>query len=78
MIDVVSVVRPVYARVGVLRRIAGRAAAGRVEDELCGKYLLSSDFFANGRNEIRVVEYVRCHDPNGVTCSNPFASFGAL
>ena len=45
---------------------------GRFEDALVSTYLLSSDFFWNGSDESRKVNYVAYYDPNR-PCHNPFA-----
>jgi hypothetical protein len=45
---------------------------GRFEDALVSTYLLSSDFFWNGSDESRTVNYVAYYDPNR-PCHNPFA-----
>jgi hypothetical protein len=45
---------------------------GRFEDTLVSTYLLSSDFFWNGSDESRTVNYVAYYDPNR-PCHNPFA-----
>jgi hypothetical protein len=45
---------------------------GKFEDTLVSTYLLSSDFFWNGSDESRTVNYVAYYDPNR-PCHNPFA-----
>jgi hypothetical protein len=45
---------------------------GRFEDTLVSTYLLSSDFFWNGSDESRAVNYVAYYDPSR-PCHNPFA-----
>ena len=56
---------------GVLRRAAqGRADA---QDWLTERYLLSSDFFRNGADEGRSVNYLAYYDPYQRPCGNPFA-----
>jgi hypothetical protein len=45
---------------------------GGFEDALVSTYLLSSDFFWNGSDESREVNYVAYYDPNR-PCNNPFA-----
>jgi hypothetical protein len=42
------------------------------EDRLVTQYLISSDFFAKGADEARVVQYVGYFDPT-VGCNSPFA-----
>ena len=49
-----------------------RSRIGRFEDTLVSTYLLSSDFFWNGADESRKVNYVAYYDPNR-PCNNPFA-----
>jgi hypothetical protein len=49
-----------------------RFRMGRFEDTLVSTYLLSSDFFWNGSDESRTVNYVAYYDPNR-PCHNPFA-----
>ena len=44
----------------------------RMEDNIASTYLLSSDFFLNGADQSRVVQYLAFYDPlRG--CGNPFA-----
>jgi hypothetical protein len=42
------------------------------EDRVVTLYLMSSDFFKNGADESRVVQYLGYYDPL-VACNNPFA-----
>ena len=49
-----------------------RSRVERMVDNLASTYLLSSDFFLNGADESRVVQYVRFYDPMR-PCGNPFA-----
>jgi hypothetical protein len=44
----------------------------RAEDVLVRTYLISSDFFANGADESKLIRYVAYYDPMRA-CSNPFA-----
>ena len=49
-----------------------RSPTARFEDTLVSSYLLSSDFFWNGSDESRTINYVAYYDPIR-PCSNPFA-----
>lgn len=49
-----------------------RSRMGAFEDTLVATYLLSSDFFWNGSDESRKVNYVAYYDPMR-PCHNPFA-----
>jgi hypothetical protein len=49
-----------------------RSRRERLEDNLATIYLLSSDFFLNGADESRTVQYVQLYDPMRA-CGNPFA-----
>jgi hypothetical protein len=49
-----------------------RSRFARFEDTLVSTYLLSSDFFWNGSDESRKVNYVAFYDPLR-PCNNPFA-----
>jgi hypothetical protein len=49
-----------------------RSRFARFEDALVATYLLSSDFFWNGSDESRKVNYVAYYDPLRA-CNNPFA-----
>jgi hypothetical protein len=49
-----------------------RSRFARFEDTLVSTYLLSSDFFWNGSDESRKINYVAFYDPNR-PCHNPFA-----
>jgi hypothetical protein len=42
------------------------------EERIAARFLLSSDFFANGADETRIVHYVQFYDPMRA-CGNPFA-----
>ena len=54
------------------RSTGPRSRIGGFEDTLVSTYLLSSDFFWNGSDESRKVNYVAYYDPNR-PCNNPFA-----
>ena len=43
------------------------------ENELVVQFLLSSDFFLNGADEHRPVQYLVYYDPYRQICANPFA-----
>jgi hypothetical protein len=49
-----------------------RTRSERAADGFASTYLLSSDFFLNGADVSRTVEYVRFYDPM-IPCGNPFA-----
>jgi hypothetical protein len=49
-----------------------RSRVSRLEDSLISTYLLSSDFFLNGADESRTVNYVAFYDAMR-PCQNPFA-----
>ena len=49
-----------------------RSSGQRSADNLATVYLLSSDFFVNGSDASRTVQYVAHYDPMRA-CSNPFA-----
>jgi hypothetical protein len=49
-----------------------RSRVARLEDTFVSTYLLSSDFFLNGADESRTVNYVAYYDPMRA-CQNPFA-----
>jgi hypothetical protein len=61
---------PSYKR--FFRSIDTRSRVARLEDNLVSTYLLSSDFFLNGADESRTVNYVAYYDPLH-PCQNPFA-----
>jgi hypothetical protein len=48
-----------------------RTRIQRMEDNFASTYLLSSDFFLNGADESRIVQYVNFYDPLRA-CGNPF------
>jgi hypothetical protein len=48
------------------------AQSGKV-NQLVSGYLLSTDFFTNGRDETRQVKYVGLYDPYSRPCSHPFS-----
>lgn len=45
----------------------------RLEDNVVSNYLLSTDFFQNGADESRQVEYVAYYDPGIAACRHPWA-----
>ncbi len=49
-----------------------RSRSQRIEDTFVSTYLLSSDFFLNGADESRTVQYLGFYDPMH-PCGNPFA-----
>jgi hypothetical protein len=55
-----------------LRSTDTRSRTVRLEDAVVSTYLLSSDFFLNGADESRVVNYIAYYDPL-LPCQNPFA-----
>jgi hypothetical protein len=52
-----------------------RTRKEHLSDNLSTLYLLSSDFFANGSDESRIVQYRALYDPLQPPCSSPFARF---
>jgi hypothetical protein len=65
-----SAVAPSFQR--FYRSTDKRSRLARLEDTLISTYLLSSDFFLNGADESRTVNYVAYYDPLR-PCQNPFA-----
>jgi hypothetical protein len=61
---------PSYKR--FFRSTDARSRIARLEDNLVSTYLLSSDFFLNGADESRTVNYVAYYDAL-LPCQNPFA-----
>jgi hypothetical protein len=49
-----------------------RSRRDRLEDNLATLYLLSSDFFVQGSDQSRTIQYVALYDPMRA-CGNPFA-----
>lgn len=49
-----------------------RTRRERLEDNFSTLFLLSSDFFANGADESRIIRYVSFYDPM-IACGDPFA-----
>jgi hypothetical protein len=45
----------------------------RLEDNIVSQYLLSTDFFQNGADENRSVQYLSFYDLHVVACRNPFS-----
>ena len=45
----------------------------RLEDSIVGQFLLSTDFFQNGADETRKLNYMGFYDPAIMACRNPFA-----
>jgi hypothetical protein len=65
-----SAVAPSFKR--YYRSTDKRSRLARLEDSLVSTYLLSSDFFLNGADESRKINYVAYYDPMR-PCQNPFA-----
>lgn len=65
-----SAVAPSFKR--YYRSTDTRSRIARAEDSLVSTYLLSSDFFWNGADESRIIQYVAYYDPMRA-CGNPFA-----
>ena len=61
----------IYVDFGDGNRLAHSLRRG--EDHIVSYYLLSSDFFANGADESRLVSYTGFYDPFAGICRNPFA-----
>jgi hypothetical protein len=55
-----------------LRSTDTRSRIARSEDIVVSTYLLSSDFFVNGCDESRTIQYLGYYDPVRA-CGNPFA-----
>lgn len=48
----------------------------RLEDNIVSMYLMSTDFFQNGANEKRQIQYLSFYDPYISVCRNPFLNQG--
>ena len=46
-------------------------------EQIAGLFMMSSDFFREGSDETRVIEYVRLYDPYSRVCANPFPNLEA-
>jgi hypothetical protein len=71
--NIISAIRPLYTRFPLSsgeNALAYKLRHG--EDRIVSTYLLSSDFFLNGADEARVVQYVGLPDSRRA-CGNPFA-----
>ncbi len=72
-IHLLSAIRPVYSRRALS---SGDNAAAYMlrhgEDRIVGSFLICSDFFLNGADETRVVNYLGVLDARRA-CANPFA-----
>jgi hypothetical protein len=64
---------PVYPMIASVPPVAHLLKHG--EERIVSLYLLSSDFFLNGADETRRVQYLGFYDPIGQAraCANPFA-----
>ena len=69
----VAAAGPLYTTLGSTRPM--KHLLGHGEERVVSLYLLSSDFFLNGSDETRRVQYVGFYDPLGqaLACANPFA-----
>jgi hypothetical protein len=56
-----------YSFVGIKSTHSGKV------NQLLNAYLLSTDFFMNNMDELRVVRYVGLYDPYTRPCSHPFS-----
>ena len=67
---------PIYERVNVYRFLPYSALSfRRFENQIVQEFLLSSDFFAEGADPARPVQYFGARDPVRRICDNPFAVF---
>jgi hypothetical protein len=67
----VAAVGPSFARFH--RSTDARTRRERLEDLFVSTYLVSTDFFANGSDETRLVRYVGYYDPMVRPCGSPFS-----
>ena len=73
---VIDAAGPLYTRIALS---AGNKLGNEIlhgEEHVTTLYLMSSDFFKNGADENRVVQYLGYYDPL-VPCNNPFARSAA-
>jgi hypothetical protein len=71
-IRVVSIARPLYENFALDGDNRFMNGIHHGEERVISGYLLSSDFFANGADESRLVRYLGMYDPLRA-CGNPFA-----
>ena len=64
---------PVYRWTALRRFIPRETRFQHFEEDVVGKFLLSTDFFWRGADESREIVYVGYYDPYGRPCQNPFA-----
>ncbi len=67
-----SAISPLYEQYDSSAQGALPHAIRHGEERIVSDYLLSSDFFANGLDEKRIVHYLGFYDPLKA-CANPFA-----
>jgi len=65
---------PLYRRFDLNGQNFLAVAIRHGEERIVSNYLLSSDFFINGADQSRIVQYLGFYDPLHA-CSNPFAQF---
>jgi hypothetical protein len=63
---------PLYTHLGFAGNDRFDIAVRHGEDRVVTQYLLSTDFFRNGADQTRVVNYLGYYNPM-VACNNPFA-----
>jgi hypothetical protein len=69
---VIDAAGPLYTRLALNAHNRLDDGIRHGEDRLVTQYLISSDFFANGADESRIVHYVGYFDPTA-GCNSPFA-----
>jgi hypothetical protein len=68
----ISALGPVYARSDLMQHTFLSTGIHHGEERVVTSYLLSSDFFSNGSDESKTVNYLGLYDPLRA-CGNPFA-----
>jgi hypothetical protein len=73
-LSILSIVSLPFQYVTPYAWIEQGGALRRLEDNVVSLYLLSTDFFSNGANVDRPVNYVAFYDPYEGVCRNPFTA----
>ena len=68
-----GIAAPVYSWTGLGKLVPATSRFRRLEENIVGTFLLSTDFFWRGSDEEREILYVGYYDPYQRPCQNPFA-----
>lgn len=75
-LSIMSIVSWPLQFVSPYRLVRQGSSLQRLEDNIVSMYLKSTDFFQNGADEKRQIQYLSFYDPYVTVCRNPFLNQG--